>query len=75
MGKPIHIGKTVKSRDFARILASAGGEVIRKRGDHHLYKMPSGNVIPLPVGGKHRDVSPNVRQNIRRALRAEGIAC
>jgi predicted RNA binding protein YcfA (HicA-like mRNA interferase family) len=45
------------AREFIkRHLRPAGAVLVRKRGDHHIYRLPSGNVIAIPIGGKHREI-------------------
>ena len=74
-GKAIHESPLHHSDPYlARILSNVGGILVRKRGDHHCYRLPSGKVIPLPMGGKHREVSHKVRRDTIRTLLADGIS-
>ncbi len=42
----------MKSRAFVRdVLKPAGAVLERKDGDHHIYRLPSGRTLIVPMGG------------------------
>jgi len=46
----------MKAREFERILSRDGCSLVRRAGDHHMWKLPNGQTFVVPVGGKHTDV-------------------
>jgi predicted RNA binding protein YcfA (HicA-like mRNA interferase family) len=48
----------VKSREFVRDhVIPAGGELVRRSGDHHCYRLPNGRILSVPMGGSQTEVS------------------
>lgn len=52
-------------------LLPAGAVLFRKDGDHHIYKLPTGRMFALPVGGQHTEAKPYLLPKLRRLLREE----
>ena len=46
----------MKARAFERMLLRDGCVLVRTRGDHRVWKLPSGNSLVVPHGGKHAEV-------------------
>ncbi len=57
-----------KSRELRAELMREGAIEVRKDGDHHWYRLPSGERVCLPMGGGHGDSSPGVAHKVRRAI-------
>jgi predicted RNA binding protein YcfA (HicA-like mRNA interferase family) len=59
----------MKSREFCRVVAEAGGVLERKDGDHYIYRLPNGRTLIVPVGGGHTEIAPYLPSKLRRLLR------
>jgi predicted RNA binding protein YcfA (HicA-like mRNA interferase family) len=60
----------VKARQFVRDhVIPAGGVLVRRRGDHHIYRLPNGRVIDVPMGGTQSEVSTGIMNKFKQALR------
>lgn len=60
----------MKSRAFIRdYVVPAGGVLVRKDGDHHVYRLPSGRDMIVPVGGKQSEIAPYLFSKLKRLLR------
>ncbi|HEX9640565.1 MAG TPA: type II toxin-antitoxin system HicA family toxin [Candidatus Krumholzibacteria bacterium] len=63
----------MKSREFIRtVLLPAGAELEKKDGSHHIYRLPSGRMLLVPVGGSKTEISPYLESKFRRLMRDEG---
>jgi predicted RNA binding protein YcfA (HicA-like mRNA interferase family) len=58
----------VKSRELIRALERAGGDIVRRRGDHVTLKFPDGRVISVPHGGRQNEVSAGRLREARKFL-------
>ena len=59
----------MKSREFIREhVIPAGGVLEKKVGDHHVYRLPSGRKIEIPVGGSQSEVSKFLERRLRKYL-------
>jgi predicted RNA binding protein YcfA (HicA-like mRNA interferase family) len=61
----------MKARELFKIIESGGGVLLRKRGDHYVYRFPSGKVLGVPGGGSQTEVSDGILAKVKRALRIE----
>ena len=59
----------MKARELLKIIESGGGILLRKRGDHFIYRLPSGKVLSVPVGGRQTEVSDGILSKAKRFLR------
>jgi len=60
----------MKSREFVRKhVIPAGGVLDRKDGDHHIYRLPNGRTILIPMGGSQSEIAPYLTSKLRRLLR------
>jgi predicted RNA binding protein YcfA (HicA-like mRNA interferase family) len=48
----------VKSREFERKISSEGAVLEKKDGDHHIWRLPNGRRLIVPVGGRHTEAKP-----------------
>jgi predicted RNA binding protein YcfA (HicA-like mRNA interferase family) len=60
----------VKARELIREVEKAGGSLVRKKGDHNIYKFRNGMVLSIPVGGRQTEVSDGMKARARRVIRA-----
>lgn len=61
----------MKAREFVRdYVKPAGGVLQRKDGDHHVYRMPCGRKIAVPMGGRQTEVSQSLVAQLRRIVGA-----
>lgn len=59
----------MKSREFVRKhLAPAGALLVKKDGDHHVYRLPNGKTMVVPMGGSHSEARPYLVKRLRRLL-------
>jgi predicted RNA binding protein YcfA (HicA-like mRNA interferase family) len=62
----------MKAREFVRkFVIPAGGELLRKDGDHHIYRLPNGRTFVVPMGGSQTEASAFLAPKLRRRLREE----
>ncbi len=62
----------MKSRAFVRkVLLPAGAELVKKDGDHHVFRLPSGRTILVPMGGSQSEIAPYLWSKFKRLMRAE----
>lgn len=62
----------MKSREFVRtILKPAGAVLERKDGDHHVFRLPSGRTLLVPMGGSQSEIAPYLLSKFRRLMRHE----
>lgn len=60
----------MKARAFVRdLVIPAGGVLVRRRGDHHIFRLPNGRVIDVPMGGSQSEVSTGLLMEFRRVLK------
>lgn len=60
----------MKSREFVRtVLQPAGAVLERKDGDHHIYRLPSGRTLLVPMGGSQSEIAPYLLSKFRRLMR------
>lgn len=59
----------MKSREFVRKhLAPAGAVLVKKDGDHHVYRLPNGKIMVVPMGGGHSEAKPYLVKRLQRLL-------
>lgn len=60
----------MKSREFVRtILRPAGCVLERKDGDHHIYRLPNGRTLIVPMGGTQSEIASYLPAKFRRLMR------
>lgn len=60
----------MKSREFIRkYLTPVGATLERKSGDHHIYRLPSGRTLVVPMGGSHTEILPYVVTKFERLMK------
>lgn len=60
----------MKSREFVRKhVEPAGGVLERKDGDHHIYRLPNGRKLVVPMGGSNTETHPYLLARLKRLLR------
>ncbi len=59
----------MKTRAFERVLRAEGCALERQDADHHIWRLPNGRRLLVPVGGKHSDLKPYVVRRYRRLLK------
>lgn len=60
----------MKAREFVRkVLVPAGAVLERKDGDHHIYRLPSGRTLIVPMGGSQSEVASYLVSKFRRLMR------
>ena len=63
----------MKAREFVRDhVLPAGGVLVRKDGDHHVYRLPNGRTIAVPMGGSQSEASTGLIAKFKRLLRDGG---
>lgn len=63
----------MKSREFIRKhVAKTGAQLVKKDGDHYVYRLPSGRTIIIPMGGSQSEIAPYLISKLKRLLRDEG---
>lgn len=62
----------MKSREFIRdhVLPS-GAVLVKKDGDHHVFRLPNGRQFIVPCGGGHSEAKPYLVAKLRKVLRGE----
>ena len=59
----------MKSRQFIRQhLTPIGAVLLRKDGDHHVFRLPNGRSFIVPVGGGHSEAKAYLVSKLRRLL-------
>ena len=61
----------MKAREFERLLRAEGCTMERKDADHHIWRLPNGRRLLVPVGGKHSDIKSYLMTKYRRLAREE----
>lgn len=65
----------MKSREFIRdYMLPSGGVLMKKDGDHHVYRLPNGRTFIVPVGGKHSEAKPYLVRKLRKMLEERGVS-
>lgn len=60
----------MKSREFVRkVLKPAGAVLERKDGDHHIFRLPSGRTLLVPMGGSQSEIAPYLISKFKRLMR------
>jgi predicted RNA binding protein YcfA (HicA-like mRNA interferase family) len=59
----------MKAREFERELAAMGAAMVHTDGDHHIWRLPNGERLLVPVGGKHSEIKPYLVSKVKRLLR------
>ena len=60
----------MKARELLREMRRAGAELVRKDGDHHVYVLPGGERVALPMGGRQGEVCRTLARRVRAMLAA-----
>lgn len=55
----------MKSREVVKRLKAIGGVLVRKDGDHHVYRIGS-HFMHVPMGGSHTDAKMYLRKRLER---------
>jgi len=59
----------MKSREFVRkYLTPLGATCVKRQGDHHVYQLPNGAKIQVPMGGGHAEAKPYLVRRLQRLL-------
>jgi predicted RNA binding protein YcfA (HicA-like mRNA interferase family) len=59
----------MKSREFVRDhLVPAGAQLVKKDGDHHVYRLPNGKRMIVPMGGSHSEAKPYLVRRLQKLL-------
>lgn len=58
----------MKTRDVIRELVDAGAVLVRKRGDHHIYKLPTGLTVSVSVGGTRNEITYGMVHKVRKLI-------
>lgn len=62
----------MKAREFVRtVLRPAGAELEKKDGDHHVFRLPSGRTLLVPMGGSQSEIAPYLLSKFKRLMREE----
>lgn len=60
----------MKAREFVRDhVVPAGGVLEKTDGDHHVYRLPNGRLLVVPMGGSQTEVASYLPCRLRRLLR------
>lgn len=60
----------MKSKEFVRKhVIPAGGVLEKKDGDHHVFRLPSGRTLLVPMGGSQSEIAPYLVSKLQRLLR------
>ena len=62
--------EAVKSREFMKIIEGAGGQFLKTKGDHHVFRLPNGRFIDVPHGGRQTEVAMRLVARFRRLTRS-----
>jgi predicted RNA binding protein YcfA (HicA-like mRNA interferase family) len=60
----------MKTKEAIRLLSQNGFVHVRNRGDHYIYKHPTGILFSLCNGGKHNEVSPGLEAKMKRMIKS-----
>ena len=60
----------MRARELLREMRRAGAELMRRDGDHHVYVMPGGERVALPMGGRQGEVCSTLIRRVRAMLDA-----
>lgn len=61
----------MKAREFVRDhVVPAGGVLVKKDGDHHVFQLPNGRRLLVPMGGSQSEAAPYLVSKLKRLLRA-----
>ena len=58
----------MKTRALIRIVEQAGGERIRVKGSHQIYRLPNGKRLTIAVNGTRIEARPETVRDVQRAL-------
>lgn len=62
----------MKSREFVRkYLLPVGAKHVGHKGDHHIYELPNGGRIQVPMGGSQTEASKHLLSRLKRLLEQE----
>jgi predicted RNA binding protein YcfA (HicA-like mRNA interferase family) len=59
----------MKTHEFIRKVKEAGGVLESKRDDHYFFRLPNGERLLVPAGGKHTEARPYLVSKLKRLLR------
>lgn len=60
----------MKAREFVRkYLIPAGAVLHKKDGDHHIFRLPSGRTLIVPMGGSQTEVASYLVSKFHRLMR------
>ena len=60
----------MKSREFVRKhLLPAGAVLVKKHGDHHVFLLPNGKKIQVPMGGGQTEIAPALVAKFNRYMK------
>lgn len=60
----------MKAREFVRDhVLPAGGVLAKKDGDHHVFRLPNGRTLIVPMGGSQSEAGSYLLPKLRRLLR------
>lgn len=60
----------MKAREFVRdYVLPAGGILVKKSGDHHIFELPNGRKILVPMGGSQSEIASYLVPKFKRLLR------
>lgn len=63
----------MKSKAFVRdVLKPAGAVLVKKDGDHHIFRLPSGRTLIVPMGGSQSEMAPYLISKFKRLMRDTG---
>jgi len=63
----------MKAREFVRDhLMPAGAKLVKKDGDHHVYELPNGKRMVVPMGGSHSEARPYLVKRLQKLLEGRG---
>lgn len=63
----------MKVREFVRtVLRPAGAVLVKKDSDHHIYRLPSGRTLLVPVGGSQSEMAPYLISKFKRLMKDTG---
>jgi len=63
----------VKTREFERLLVADGCVLHKKDGDHHIWRLPNGRLLLVPVGGKHSECKSYLKTRYKRLSREQSM--
>lgn len=63
----------MKSREFIRdYLLPAGATLEKTDGDHHVYRLPNGTRMDVPMGGSHTEAPRYLVARFKRRMQGRG---